>query len=415
MAVSNKQIGDEIQAIWERVDSEYRSPTQEERYRLDDLLHRYEQQKAVEAIEYAFGNGGGSGIHFNDPNAQWAHGGPTPGEKLIQSAGWKAIANAASRGRNWTTGPIDLGPIAEFKAGTIFESGQGAGLVPVPQVIPGVVTQLLQPLGVADLFAQGVADTSSVRYVVEGTATSAAAGVLEGGTKPTSDLALSTVDEPVRKIATVIGPVSDEVLDDSSAFQAYVNSRLSLFVRIEQDRQLLRGTASPELVGLVSRSPNLYARAAADDNTTAIAKALSNTAGSSWLDPDYICMHRTNWLACRLLRDGTGGTAGQYLGSGPFGLTYGNASAPGLGAQTLWGVPVFLTNTVGVGTAILGSFKQGAQVFNRGGLTVELSNSGYVGGKDLFSSDQVMIRCELRMALACYRNTSFTVVSNLTS
>jgi hypothetical protein len=49
----------------------------------------------------------------------------------------------------------------------------------VPQVIPGVVEKLFQSLTFADLLLSGQASTNSLRYVVEGTATSGAAGVAE--------------------------------------------------------------------------------------------------------------------------------------------------------------------------------------------------------------------------------------------
>ncbi len=35
-------------------------------------------------------------------------------------------------------------------------------------------------------------------------------------------------------------------------------------------------------------------------------------------------MHPAQWLVMRLLRDGSGGTVGQYLGGGPFTGAYGN-------------------------------------------------------------------------------------------
>ena len=248
-----------------------------------------------------------------------------PGDRFVASPQWKALADPSSRGQSWTTGPVDVGLLT--KAGTLLESGQGAGAVPVPQVVPGVVPTLFQPVGVADLFQQGIATTSSVRYVNEGTATSGAAGVAEGATKPASDIAVSTVDEAVRKIATVL-TISDEIAEDAPQLQAYLNSRLSLFVRIEEDRQLLRGVGvgSNEVLGVFGRSINTYSKLATDDNATALARVIANTAGSSFLQPDAIVIHPTNWLNTRLLRDGTGGTVGQFYGGGPFGYgPYGGA------------------------------------------------------------------------------------------
>jgi hypothetical protein len=100
--------------------------------------------------------------------------------------------------------------------------------------------------------------------------------------------------------------------------QTYLNQRLSLFVSLEEERQLLRGAGTNELVGIFGRSGiNQYTKAAGDDNATGLARVLANTAGSSYLVPDTIIIHPTNWLNTRLLRDGTGGTIGQYYGGGP--------------------------------------------------------------------------------------------------
>ena len=89
--------------------------------------------------------------------------------------------------------------------GTLLEgtgspgSGTGGGLVPIPQLAPGIVYTLFQPLTVEGLLSADLASTNVVRYVNEGTATCAAAGVAEGGPKPESTLALSTLDETSRR------------------------------------------------------------------------------------------------------------------------------------------------------------------------------------------------------------------------
>jgi HK97 family phage major capsid protein len=183
-------------------------------------------------------------------------------------------------------------------------------------------------------------------------------------------------------------------------------------VKLEEERQLLRGSGTNELVGLVNRSGvNTYARVAADDNVTAIAKVIGNTAGSSFVQPTGIVMHPGNWLASRLLRDGAGGTIGAYFGAGPFGVAAQNAGAAHVFAQSLWDVPVALSTTVGLGTAIVGGFANAAAIARRSGTTVEATNSH----SDFFVRNLISIRSEQREALLCYRPESFTIVSNLTS
>jgi HK97 family phage major capsid protein len=324
-----------------------------------------------------------------------------PGDIFVKSAAYQRISDPGARGQQWSTGAVDV----SSKAGTLLESGQGSGLVPVPQAVPGVVETLFQPLSVIDLFPSVQATNPVIRYIVEGTATSGAAGVAEGGAKPESDFAYSTVDEPVKKIATAI-VVSDELLDDSSNVQQFLNQRLSLFVKLEEERQLLRGGGTNELVGVIGRSGvNTYSRGTVDNNAVALGKVLANTRGSSNLDPSGIIMHPSNWLATRLLTD----TAGQFFGAGPFGNSYGNSQSPGLFGASLWGVPVALSTTVGAGTAVVGSFAEATAVYRKGGLTVEATNSH----ASLFLSNEVAIRAEQREALAVFRPGALTVVSGL--
>jgi HK97 family phage major capsid protein len=235
--------------------------------------------------------------------------------------------------------------------------------------------------------------------------------VAEGGAKPASDLALSTVDEPVKKIATIL-TVSDEMLEDPAQVQSYINGRLSLFVKIEEERELVLGGGTNELVGITGRSGvNTYARGTVDNNAVALFKAINGTRGSSFLEPDAIIMNPANWQTTRLLTD----TAGQFFGGGPFQGPYGNGqnfSASGQvsgAADTIWNKPVVVTTAIGSGTALLGSFAQAAQLYRRGGLTVEATNAH----ASYFTSNLVAIRAEERLALAVYRPAAFTKVTGL--
>jgi hypothetical protein len=83
----------------------------------------------------------------------------------------------------------------------------------------GLVATLFQPLSVVDLLPRSQVDTSVVRYMLEGTAVSAAAGVAEAGVKPESTIGVSTVDEQVRKIATTL-TISDELSQDGVQVQS---------------------------------------------------------------------------------------------------------------------------------------------------------------------------------------------------
>lgn len=335
-----------------------------------------------------------------------------PGAVFTASEGYKRIKNAENRAQAWTSGLVEVGSAGLSMKGTILEgvgspgNGTGGGLVPVPMVVPGIVDKLFQPLTLEALLLSGQASTNTITYAIQGTATSGAAGVAEGGTKPESTLAWSTVLERVKKIATSI-TISDEVLEDAPAVQTLINGQLGLFIRIETERQLLRGTAGgDEVQGLLtSRSVPVYAGGtAAGNKAVQLFKAMNGMRGSAFVEPEWMIIHPTDWQEIRLLTD----TAGQLLGGGPFMGPYGGggmvpASGQISGAvDMLWNKPVYLSAAIGAGTALIGN-SQSAQVWNRGGLHFEATNSHASN----FTLDLSVIRGERRLALAVYRANGF--------
>jgi HK97 family phage major capsid protein len=190
--------------------------------------------------------------------------------------------------------------------------------------------------------------------------------------------------------------------------QSYINGRLSLFVMIEEERQLLRGTSGGnEVQGiLTSRSVPVYAGGtAAGNKAVQLFKAANGMRGSAFLEPDWFVIHPTDWQDIRLLTD----TAGQFFGGGPFMGPYGNGGQAGASGQVggpqdyLWGKPVYVTAALGgSGTALIGT-RENAQVWRRGGMSVEASNSH----SNYFQLNLVAIRAEERLGLAVYRPTAY--------
>ena len=429
------RISSEIQAIWKKADDEDRETSNEERGDVETRLKAIETLKAKKAETEAAlkteadvrkvseGMGktqpvftdGPNGIeiggkHYPQPMRQ-----KTPGEVFVTSEGFKAAqAMYKSSGRlpqNFSTGAVTIDA-----KGTLLEgagspgAGTGGGLVPIPQVIPGVVSKLFQRLRVADLLLSGQATTNTIRYIVEGTATNAAAGVAEAGVKPESTLALSTVDEPIKKVATVL-TVADEMLEDAAQVESYINGRLSLFVDIEEEREIMLGAGTNELVGFANRAGvNAYGRGTIDNNAVALFKAMNGQRGSAFLEPDFIVINPANWQTTRLLTD----SQGQFFGGGPFTGAYGNnTQVPASGQLNgsydyLWQKPVVVTTAIGAGTALIGT-QSAAQLWYRGGLSVEASNQH----ASYFTQNLVAIRAEQRLGLAVYRPAAFTLVSGL--
>ena len=188
-----EQVVRAIKAVWADAEDEGREPTPSERKQVEKLLARAERLQAQAQVEAVFGGGGG--LLVMDPNHH-SVAGASAGEIFVASKGYGDVKDAGSRGRTWSTGLVDCGSF-EMVKGTMLEgsgapgSGTGGGFVPVPQVVPGVVDKLFQPLSIESLLLAGQATGNTVRYATEGTATSGAAGVAEGGLKPESTIAVS--------------------------------------------------------------------------------------------------------------------------------------------------------------------------------------------------------------------------------
>lgn len=256
-----QQLASEASALFDKADAEGRPLRPEEREEAEEKVARFKDLQARQqafSVAERIGTPGGSEIIGGDGRPLAIS---DAGKAFVQSEGYKKIADPATRGQRWSTGAIPVGSLQA--KGTLLEgagapgAGSGGGfLAPGPTVVPGVVETLFQPIEAVDLFGQITTDTNTVRYAIEGTATSAAAGVAEGAAKPESTLGLSTTDEPVKKIATSI-TVSDELISDATSAQGFIGGRLSTFVRLEEERQLLRGAGTNELVGLVGRAASI--------------------------------------------------------------------------------------------------------------------------------------------------------------
>lgn len=318
------------------------------------------------------------------------------GEQFVESDEYETLM-ARGLTNKWSSGAIEL------RAETLLEGTQdspGAGGAFVQQDRqPGVVPILFERLTIADLIAQGQTTTNSVEYVRETVAhAGSAASVAEAGQKPETQLGFDLADSPVRKIAVFL-PVSDEMLEDVAQIRSYINARLSLFVKIEEEEQLLNKTGSgTDLDGLLNQVPS------ENEDVTALGEGLLvdepnaadnifaalTVARRSFLEPDGIVVNTDDWASLRLLKDGNG----NYIAGSPF------TAGP---SETLWNKRVVVTSAITAGTALVGAFGLGAQLFRRGGLTVEASNSH----ADYFAHNLTAIRAEERLALVVYRPQAF--------
>ena len=388
------ELLDGAKTLIEQADADGRDATETERTQIEGAISRAKRLKVdrdTRAEMAEIGRRiGVTGSTYNDPVGL----GGGAGDTFVKSEQYRKIANPANRGSRWSSGPVEVK--ATLLEGQLGSPGTGGALVQ-SDVRPGIAPTLFQPLSIADLIPSAPTSSNKVRVIVESVATNAAAVVPEGGTKPESTLEFSETDEPVRKVATFL-PVSDELISDAPGIQSYLNSRLALFVRMQEEAQLLQGAGGSNLEGLYARVPaeNLYVSSDADAPNSAdhIYEAIT-VSRRSYLEPDTIVVHPDDWADLRLLK----ATTEEYIGGSPFGN---GLPQPG---ESLWGKRVVVTTAANVGSALVGALGTGAQLFRRGGLTVEASNSH----SDWFKTDLIALRAETRLALHVARPESLVL------
>lgn len=318
------------------------------------------------------------------------------GEQFIADAQYRAFIGQGGHRRTggWTSPAVDL---VEMRATTLTEGAGSGGALIIPDTRPGIVPLLFKRLVVADLIAPGTTDGNLIQFMKETTFTNAAAAVLEAGTKPESTLVFAAATSAVQKIAHWI-PVTEEMLEDYAQTRSIIDARLRLGLDLTEEDQLLNGSGvAPNLLGLMNLPGLTAAQAAgADSNVDAIFKEMTKIATTVFVTPDAFVINPANWQTIQLTKN----AAGNYLGNGPWAA----AQQP-----MLWGIPGAVTPSIVANTALVGGFRSSAQIFRRGGVRVEATNSH----ASFFVNNLVAIRAEERLALAVYREAAFGKVTGL--
>jgi len=274
-------------------------------------------------------------------------------------------------------------------------SGPG-GSLPQPDVRPGIQAPGFQRLTVADLLASGSTSSNVVRYLRESATTNGAGSVHEGASKPASAFTFEAVSDQVVKIATFL-PISEEMLEDVPQLRSYLDTRLRQLVGIEEEDELLNGTgAGDDINGLLNRVTQSIDKANYANLFDAIAAARMLVQTVGFAEPDGIIINPHDAFDLDVAKAVAG--TGAYFSGGPYSQA----------ADTPWGLRMVRTTAIAPGSVLVGAFGTQAQVFRRGGLSVDASNSH----SDYFRRNLVAIRAEERLALAVYRINAFCEITN---
>lgn len=283
-------------------------------------------------------------------------------------------------------------PVAEVEVKTLLDttgfpvfSQRSNMLIPYP---------LRRPV-VADLMPNGSISQPRFVYMEEITNTNNAATVAEGGQKPESALAFEEKDAPVRKIATVL-PVTDELFEDAPAMRSYVQGRMTIFLQLAEEAQLLSADGvAPNLEGILENAGIQLQAKGADTIPDAIYKAATKIEVNSFLSATGVVLHPNDWQRVRLLKD----SVGNYL--------FGSPMAGDM--ERIFGYAVVKTQAITEGTGLVGAWDSAAMVLRRTGIAFAVSTEH----SDFFIKNKLMLRIEERLAFPIFRPTGFCEVTGL--
>lgn len=317
----------------------------------------------------------------------------TLGDHFAQSDAIKEMIAKKSVTR-FTVGTTD------FKAPPAPSMSTGLGQVQYG----GWVDLPLERPTVADLFSQGTLSGTSLTYFQQTAVTGDFAWISENTEKPGLVFGGTTAQENMAKLAGVV-KVTDETAEDVPALVSIINSQLRLRLALAEEQGLLNGDGvAPNLRGLLGRAIQTETAAAAADNADALYRAITKVQTATFLSADALVMNPVDYEAIRLTKD----LNGQYFAGGPFQGPYG-AGSNYTSQVPLWGLRTITTTAIPPKTALVGAWKAGGQVFRKGGVRVESTNSD----ADDFRFNRIAIRAEERLLLAVYIPLAFVKVTLL--
>lgn len=320
--------------------------------------------------------------------------------------------------------PKTLGEFAEknldltaMRAGATKSAGTGFGFKTytdaqtsqqILQTSQNVVDTAIRDLEVRRLFGAETISGNALKYFIlgarEDNSAPAPGTVSEGAAKPQFHIVESSATVTLQKIAGWFYE-TDELLEDNAFLKSALDARGLYELDARVEAYLLSTLLGTSGIGTATYTHG--GKVTPDD----VFKAIMTIKSASGLNADAIIMNPADYQAVRLLKDGTGGTIGQYYGGGAFYGPYGNGNVsqqPGL-----WGLNTIVTSNITSGTILVGGFKQGASVITKAGEGARLEV--HTGDHDDAIYNRVTVVVEERLGLAVRRPAAFVKITEAAS
>ena len=338
------------------------------------------------------------------------------GQMFIESAEFKSLAggrNGANMASPWQVGASLTGQMYNVKdVYSAMPSGTPGSFGTIQR--DAIVTPPTRTKRVRDLFPVRTTSAAVIEYFrqigftsVNNAPTNSASMVADRnagnnafGLKPQSTFSFVGEQAPIRTLAHWEA-AHRNVLADEPQLRSIIDNELMYGLRLREDDQILNGAGTGEdLTGILNTSgiqDYSWSDGVAGDTPDTKADALRRAATLSFLayyEPTGIVLHPNDWEDIELTKD----LQGQYLVA---------VSVAMGGEPRVWRMPVIDTPAMTEGTALVGAFGSGAQLYDREQASIRISEQH----SDFFVRNAIVVLAEQRLALAVKRPEAFVKVT----
>lgn len=310
------------------------------------------------------------------------HKSANPLASVVNSAEVKALATRQSR--NTATITLDQGIGLLTKAAVTNDTYPAEA-----QRLPGWGADARRPMRLLDVIPKVQMTTGSAQYIRLGAYSNAAGYQLtEGTAKPEATVPTSLITVEAATIAHWL-PCSTQVLADAPSLEAQLRGLLMFGLADKVERELLTGAGTAGTIAGMAGIAATYVHTATAP-ADRIGQAAASLQSLGW-QPSIVILNPADWFLIASERSTDG-----YVAAGGW-----NQPA----RPNVWGLDVVLSSAQTAGTALVADPAQMA-ILDRQSAVVEV---GYTG--DGFIRNEVVLRAELRAALAIYSPASLVEVS----
>lgn len=323
------------------------------------------------------------------------------GQEFVDNPEFKAWVNRLTH--NGTADISDSanvkdGPTVELKGLVLSSATSGGALVrrdygptqdfPLrPRTILDAITILRTGSNLVE-YVRVTGKTRAAAVVPEATATTSTG--YSDAAKPESSMALAIIQAAVKTIAVWM-PATRQILSDAPQLQSMIDNFLDEDLHLELEEEIITGVGGATQFTGIENTAGLTPQAFVTDVLTTTRKARTaamitgRTASTGYLMNPY------DWEALDLTKD----AENRYYFGGPLSL----------GQKQLWGLPVFESEVIPIGTAYTGNLKT-MVLWDREKPSTRIAEQH----ADYFTHNMIAILTELRAAFGVLRPASLVKI-----